>query len=350
MNDLKTTLARLPRIFLSFVLALMGVGIFLYFGFPLPWLLGAVFPLIIASKATSLPIVAPTELVHPSRGMLGVAIGASFTPALLQEIDVYLLSLLFMLPFLVIVLLVGRFYYHKIVGLDKGSAVFCAFPGGLLEMTILSESAGANVKSVILAHTTRVLLIIYLVPFLIQYFTTYDLSGNFVNPGGESPFDPLQAFIVVGSAVLGWYLVKKVGWSGASIVGPMTACAVIYLMGWVDYKLPGWLLNAAQMVLGMRVGMSLRDISFADIWRNVSYSIGFFILLMAVSLLTAYLVYLVTGLPLIATFLAYVPGGQAEMNVIAIVVGLHVPYIALHHVTRMFLVIAFAPTIKRWLS
>ncbi len=350
MIDFKADLAKLPGIFVSFVLALIGVGIFKFFGFPLPWLLGAIFPLIIASKLSGLPIVAPTKLVHPSRGMLGVAIGASFTPALLQEIDVYLLSLLFMLPFLVLVMLGGRFYYQKIVGLDKQSAVFCAFPGGLLEMTILSESAGANVKSIMLAHTTRVLLIIYTIPFLIQFFTTYDLSGNFVNPGGESPFDPLQALIVVGSAVLGWYLVKTIGWSGASIVGPMTACAVIYMMGWIDYKLPGLLLNAAQMVLGMRVGLSLKDVTLGDIWRNVSYSIGFFVLLMAISLVTAYLVYLVTGLPLIATFLAYVPGGQAEMNVIAIVVGLHVPYIALHHVTRMFLVIAFAPAIIRKLS
>lgn len=350
MIDPKATLVRLPGIILSFVLALLGVGIFQYFDFPLPWLLGAIFPLIIASKGTALPIVAPTKLVHPSRGMLGVAIGASFTPALLQEIDVYLLSLVFMLPFLVVVILMGRFYYNKVIGLDRESAVFCAFPGGLLEMTILSESAGANVKSVVLAHTTRVLLIIYTIPFLIQYFTTYDLSGNFVNPGGESAFDPLQASIIVGSAVFGWYLVKTIGWSGASIVGPMTACAVIYLMGWVDYKLPGWLLNAAQMVLGMRVGLSLKDITFGDIWRNVIYAIGFFILLMAASLLTAYVVYLVTELPLIAVFLAYVPGGQAEMNVIAIVVGLHVPYIALHHVTRMFLVIAFAPNIQRWLN
>ncbi len=350
MIDLKTILGRLPGIIIAFLLALTGVGIFQYFDFPLPWLLGAILPLVIASKGTRLPIVAPTKLVHPSRGMLGVAIGGSFTPALLQEIDVYLVSLLFMLPFLVLVLLAGRFYYHRVVGLDKESAVFCAFPGGLLEMTILSESAGANVKSVILAHTTRVLLIIYSIPFLIQFFTAYDLSGNFVNPGGELPFDPLQASIVVGSSVFGWYLVKTIGLSGASIVGPMTACALIYMNGWIDYKLPGWLLNAAQMVLGMRVGLSLKDITFGDIRRHVTYSIGFFVLLMAISLITAYLVYLVTGLPLIATFLAYVPGGQAEMNVIAIVVGLHVPYIALHHVTRMFLVIAFAPNIKRWLT
>ncbi len=334
----------------SIGVSLVGVYLFLIFDLPLPWLLGAILPLLFVSRLHRIQLAPARPLIHPARGLLGIAIGASFTPAIVDSLDLYLISLLFMLPFLVLVILFGKFYYQRIIGFDKDTSVFCALPGGLLEMTLICEAYGANMKQVVMTHTTRVLLIIYIIPFLIQFFTAYDLSGNFTFADQPATINWIDSLIIVATAFIGWWLAQRLGLSGASIVGPMTTCAILYMSGWVSYKLPGELINLAQLILGIRIGLSLEAISFRDIFKNFSYAVGFFLFLLVISLVFAFGIHVITDLPLIATFLAFVPGGQAEMNVVAIIIGIHLPYIALHHVTRMFLVIAFAPAIKRVLS
>jgi uncharacterized protein len=330
---------------LAFVFALPGVYLFLFFDLPLPWLLGAIFPLLIASRFERIKLISAKPLIHPARAILGIAIGASFTPKIIDSLDNYLISLMFMLPFLFIVVGLGKYYYQHIIGYDKATSTFCALPGGLLEMTLICESFGADMKRVLLTHATRVLLIIYGIPFLIQLTTDIDLSGHFVMPTNGNDFVLGEMLAVLVCAFAGWWLAYHFGISGASIIGPMTACAALYLTGWVTYKPPGELINLAQLILGIRLGLSFKGIARNEVMRNVIYASGLFIILLLVVLLTAYCVHLITDIPLIATFLAYIPGGQAEMNIIAIVIGVHIPYIALHHVTRMFLVIALAPAL-----
>ena len=42
-------------------------------------------------------------------------------------------------------------------------------------------------------------------------------------------------------------------------------------------------------------------------------------------------------------FLAFAPGGQAEMTVLAIIVGADLGFVVVHHLTRLVLVILGAP-------
>ena len=46
-------------------------------------------------------------------------------------------------------------------------------------------------------------------------------------------------------------------------------------------------------------------------------------------------------------FLAFAPGGQAEMTVLALVAGADLGFVIVHHVTRVLLVIAGAPIAAR---
>lgn len=343
----KFNLQTLQPVILAFAIALCGVGVFYYLGLPLPWLLGAILPLLIASRFKNLRLNPAKPLIHPARALLGIAIGGSFTPAILDSLDKYLLSLVFMIPFLFVVIVIGKTYYHRVAGFDKTTSIFCALPGGLLEMTLICEAYGANINRVILTHAARVLLIIYGIPFMIQLFTDIDLSGNFVMPGSDVEFVFTDMILVIAAAMTGWWLASRLKLSGASIVGPMIACGILYIGGWVEFKLPGEFINLAQLILGIRLGLSLKEVSPKEIGANFVYGAGLFVVLMILVMVTAYAVHSLTDIPLIATFLAFVPGGQAEMNIIAIVVGIHVPYIALHHVTRMFLVIAFAPMLVK---
>ena len=59
---------------------------------------------------------------------------------------------------------------------------------------------------------------------------------------------------------------------------------------------------------------------------------------------------LIVGLglaPALEAFLAFLPGGQAEMVVIAIIAGADLAYVVSHHLLRMILVILLGPVVGK---
>ncbi|KEP70478.1 hypothetical protein DL1_17630 [Thioclava dalianensis] len=49
----------------------------------------------------------------------------------------------------------------------------------------------------------------------------------------------------------------------------------------------------------------------------------------------------------VPAFLAFAPGGQAEMTVLAIVTGADLGFVITHHLTRILLVIVGAPVVAK---
>jgi uncharacterized membrane protein AbrB (regulator of aidB expression) len=51
--------------------------------------------------------------------------------------------------------------------------------------------------------------------------------------------------------------------------------------------------------------------------------------------------------PALETVLAFAPGGQAELTVLALIVGADMAFVVAHHVLRIFIVILGAPLFAR---
>ena len=334
---------------IAFLAGTIGALVFHGLHMPLPWMLGSLFGALVATNLPGLPILSPTRLASPVRMVLGTAIGGAFTPALLQEVPRYLLSLSLLLPFLVVVVWFGMLYFRKMAGFDSRTAFFCSLPGGLVELTLICESYGADLRRVALIQTTRVLLIVSTVPFAIHYWTQVDLSGRtrMAAPLTDLPLD--QSLMLIAIALIGWLSMRRTGLPGAEIVGPMLLSAVCYSLGWVSAKVPDELINGAQLILGTGIGCAFLNIRMREALRALGVTLGYFVILMTVAVFVAAGIHLLTGIPLVAAVLAFIPGGQAEMNVIGLIVGVAVPYIALHHIFRMLLVMTIAPPLSAWM-
>ncbi|MES9944539.1 MAG: AbrB family transcriptional regulator [Candidatus Thiodiazotropha sp.] len=324
----------------------IGGLIFFLLHFPLPWMLGSLAGALVAVSLPAVRIVRPAGLVDLSRAILGLAIGAAFTPALLREAHLYLLSLVLLPPLIAIGSWAAMYYFERFAGLDRRTAFFSSLPGGLVEMTIISEACGADVRRVMLIHTTRILLIVYSVPFAIHHLTHVDLSGRGQTTDTITLLPLDQALLLGAAALIGWWLMRRMRLPGASIIGPMICSAIIYATGLVTWRLPGVLINGAQWILGASIACALVNIDLREVVKAVVMTLGYFALLMILAGVGAITAHFVTGVPLVATVLAFIPGGQAEMNVIALTVGIAIPYIALHHVLRMFLVMTVAPLLS----
>ena len=92
---------------------------------------------------------------------------ASLTPALFQRLDEMALSVALIPPFVALIGLTGYPYFRRLWGFDPATSYFAAMPGGLQDMLLFGIEAGGNPRALSLIHTTRVLVIVSLMPFLV---------------------------------------------------------------------------------------------------------------------------------------------------------------------------------------
>ncbi len=335
---------------ISLSVGLCGAIVFSYLHTPLPWLLGSIVAIAIASRIPKLPLVSPKVFSPVARATLGITIGSAFHPEVLSYLGDFVSSLVLIVPYVILVSIAGIVYYWKWVGFDKMTAFFSAMPGGLLEMVMLAESMKANVYQVTLTQSARLLLIVFSLPFIIQYTTHIPLDGraSITQPLLQS--DPHDMVIIAVCAVVGWLGANKLKIPGGTMIGPMIVGAFIYGSGFVYARPPDEIIKAIQLILGTTVGFVFVGITYKEIVKVISLALGHFVLLALISAVFIIGVDYIIDVPFVSIVLAFSPGGQSEMNLIAIIVGANLPYVALHHILRMFLVMGVAPVLMRLFS
>ncbi len=324
--------------------ALLGAGLFLAAGWPLPLLLGPMMGCLIAALG-GLTLRDMGSFGTFMRSYLGVAIGSSVTPALLADLPTHGASLALVPLFVLVIGGIGYPFFRKVMGFDHATAFYSAMPGGLQDMLIFGEEAGGDVRAMSLVHATRVLVIVTAAPILMTVLYNADLT----RPPGLSyrdlPVGEMVTMLIAGP--VGWKLAERVGMFGASILGPLILTAGLSLSGLVTHRPPAELIWASQFFIGIAVGAKYSGITGRELRVDVGAGLAFSILLALVSLAVIEVVTLVSDAPFVDILLSFLPGGQAEMAMIAIVAGADVGFVVAHHLTRIFFVILVAPVVGR---
>ena len=330
--------------FLTFALGLAGGLCFLATGLPLPWLFGPLLACLIAALC-GVKLAAVKVLNESMRTILGVAAGATVTVSFLQTLA-GMAPTLALIPVMILCIgLIGVPYFQKVWGYDWATAYYSAMPGGLQDMLVFGEEAGGNVRVLSLIHATRVVVIVMALPIILKLAWDADLS----NPPGAPSTDlqPAQMVIMVACALIGWQLAKRMGMFGASILGPLLLTALASVTGLLTTRPPAEAIWVAQYFIGITVGVKYVGITSAEIRRDVTAGIGFCVILIALTLAFIGFVHLLDIAPPMETILALAPGGQAELVVLALVVGADMTFVVAHHLLRIFLVILGAPLFAR---
>ena len=329
----------------SFWVATLGVVIFNLVNLPLPFLMGPIFACLVAALA-GLPMGGIKQLNEAMRTILGVAVGATFTVTLLVSMAAMWPTLLMVPVMIAAIGLIGVPYFQKLWGFDFATSYYSAMPGGLQDMLVFGEEAGGDVRALSLIHATRVMVIVVALPFLLKWAWDADLS----NPPG-APASSLawsQMAIMVFCGIVGWKVAKRIGLFGASILGPLLLTAAFALAGVLEHRPPAEAIWAAQFFIGMSVGTKYAGISWYEIRRDVTAALGFCLILLILTFIFAETIHLFHLAPSMETILAFAPGGQAEMAVLALIVGADLAFVVAHHVLRIFLVILGAPLAARY--
>ncbi len=335
------------RVVNAFVTASIGVALFHLLSLPLPWLLGPIFACLIAALA-GVPMNSIRPLNESMRTILGVAVGATMTPAVIATFPGMWPTLILVPVMVAAIGFLGVPYFQRLCGYDFPTAYYATMPGGLQDMIVFGEEAGANVRALSLIHATRVLAVVVALPFLLKGIWDADLSNPPGAPAVTIPWYELG--IMVLCALVGWQGAKRFGLFGASILGPLILAAAVTLAGGLHYRPPAEAIWAAQFFIGMTIGAKYAGITMREVRRDLTAGLGFCLLLIILALIFVEAIYTLGLAPGMEALLAFTPGGQAELTVLALIVGADVAFVVAHHVLRMVIVILGAPVAARVFS
>lgn len=340
-------------VLIALALGVAGALLFLYLQLPLPWMLGPLTACLVAAMAKG-PIAKPNLFQMPARGVLGVAVGTAFTPALADRIPEMAVSLALVLPFIVLTIVLSVPYFQRVAKFNRATAFFAAVPGGLQDMVVMAEDAGANVRVVALVQSTRVLLLVFALPFWIEWSGGVEIGESGITKPALLDITPFDAITAIAIGVAGWLAASAMKLSGAALIGPMIASALFHVAGFGPVQVPNELINMAQLILGVHLGCLFKGTTFRELVTPVSHGMLFSMLLLVLTVCFTLAITATMDFDPTSVLLAFSPGGQSEVNLIAFVLGLDVAYVALHHLARVALVVIGAQIILKsrsnWLS
>ena len=332
-----------PRI-LTFGAGLAGAALFLLLGLPLPFLLGPMLGcLIVALSGARMQGAGQFGIFM--RTFLGVAVGASITPQVLGGLPAIAGSLAMVPLFIGLIALVGYPLLRFAFGFDHPTAWYAAMPGGLQDMLVFGEEAGGDVRALSLIHATRILVIVTVAPLIMTLYWQVDLSQPPGAPMSSLPWWQIALMVVAG--LVGWKGGERIGLFGASILGPMILTIALSLSGIIQSRPPAEIIQAAQFFIGIAVGAKYAGITARELRVDVTAGLVYAVILAIISLIFLEAIHLMHLAPALDAFLAFLPGGQAEMVIIAIIAGADLAYVVSHHILRILIVILLAPIVAR---
>ena len=325
--------------------ALCGYGAF-KLGVPLPWMIGSM--LFAAFCALGLKAPQPPRFTRATGQVaVGGGVGLYLSPEALARIVESLPPMMLSWILIVLVSLIISLVQVRLTGTSMSTVFFATVPGGPADMANLAERHGGDSGQVALAQAMRIVAIVMLFPPLLllggyQFEAAAPVAG--VMPGQGLVLS--LAVMTIGGVIAAWLRILN-----PFFLGPMILAGVLTVSGVEMSRLPDALIAAAQVLLGVSVGMMFRRRLFRSFAITGTIVVSTIVLLV-VSLGIAYLLHVLFGLHLATMALANAPGSVTEMALTAKAMHLDVSLVAAFHLARIFFILLLVPYLfdgmRRW--
>ncbi len=341
------------RVLGTLLLALAAAGLCLALHTPLPWMIGPILAVSLASVA-GLPTASWAPLRNGGQWTIGAALGLYFTPEVTALVAGLWWAILLAIGWALALgtgfgLWLDRLHARHMPQLAgparRATTYFAGAIGGASEMTLLSERAGARTDLVAAAHSLRLVIVTVSIPFALQWSGLHGLDA--VPPALRDVRWPGLAALGGATAVGAWVMLR-LGRANPWFLGPLLVAAGISMNGVVLSAVPQGLSNAAQLVIAVSLGVrfSREFVHTAPRWL-ASVAVGTVAMIGACALFATALAWL-TGLRWPTLLLGTSPGGIAEMSITAKVLQLGVPVVTAFQVCRLVAVLLLtAPLFDR---
>ena len=352
-------LPSLLRTGLTLLGALLAAELCVWLQTPIPWMLGPLVVTAFASMA-GLPTRSSGCLRNLGQWVIGAALGLYFTP----QVGALVLTLWWAIALGIVWALglgwgfglwlqrrhlaeLGHLGAHHL----RATSYFAGAIGGASEMTLLAERVGARTDLVAAAHSLRLVMVVISVPFAMQWAQSH--WGLQVDPSLRSVSREAQwpgLLWLAGASLAGAMLMVWLRRANPWFMGSLCATMVLSLSGIFWSAIPTPLSNAAQLFIGVSLGVRFQRefLHTAPRWlASVAMGTAFMLL---VSGLFGWTMAEMVGQHPATLILGTSPGGIAEMAITAKVLQLGVPVVTAFQVCRLVAVLVVVAPMFDWLE
>ena len=332
MPKLPAPAAILPYLINALAAALGGAG-FWWLHVPLAWMLGAM------AATGALAWFEGAAVPRPTRPaallLLGLGLGQTFTPPVIVAVGLALPWIVLAAVLSVAAGAILARLFARLAGTDAETGYYASVPGGVVVMAILAQRAGVAVAPVTLAQTIRVMVVVVMVPPLVTWLASRGAASVFIVERPEVHLAGL-ALLVAGGIVVG-LAVARSGFANPWMLGPCGMVILLSAFGVLPSGVPSWMIDAAQVGMGMTLGQRLNRRFLLSSRRLALASLFTTVLLVAIMAVLAIGLASIAGLPTGAAILGMAPGGMPEMTITAKALNLGVPLVLGFHLVRTLL-------------
>lgn len=332
----------------TLLIATVGGTVFTLIGFPAGLISGSLLS-VAAAGLIGRPVMVPGPLTLVISVLVGISIGAVATPETLQGFAAFPISIAVLLVATLVMTVATTSYLHLVHGWPWQSALFGASPGALAQVMILAHEYRADLRAIAIVQVMRVVILTIGIPAGLAWFGL-TATGAFL-PKSSTGIPPLwELSVLVGVSTAAAIGLRWINFPGGLLFGAMLASAVLHGTGFIEAVLPWWVAAAAVIGIGAVTGSRFANTDPMTLLRYLGAALGSFAV--AIAICSAFVVALTAFVPLrIAdVVVAFAPGAQDTMMVLALALHLDPIFIGVHHLARYLLVSLSVPILGKWMG
>lgn len=324
---------------LTIAVAVLGAVLFAALSFPAPYLTGPATMITLAGLA-GMKIQSPPLLMrHAVFVILGLTIGQGVTPEVLDAMRTWPVTLTALAASILAIILLTRAALVRYWSMDPTTAFLSSSPGHLSYVLGLTEGVKADLKTVSIVQSIRVLALTLLVPAAIAL--TGQLPERPAVGPEETALVPLVLMILCAALV--GYLLHRLKLPAAYLIGGMLVSVGLHVTGIVEGVMSYWLAAAAFVSLGALIGSRFSGVTLKELRHAFSAGVAVTVLGVVLAGIFAVIAAEITGMDVVAVLIAFAPGGLETMAAMSVILGIDPTFVASHHVARLLILTVIVP-------
>jgi membrane AbrB-like protein len=320
-----------------------------WIGFPAGLVTGSLLGVAIAALAGR-PVLLPTPLSRVIYVLVGISLGAVVTPETLKGLATFPLSVALLLLSTLCMMAATTLYLRFVHGWDALSALLGASPGALAQVMVLSAQYKADLRAIAIVQTMRVVALTIGIPTGLSLFGLTAEGGIMARLGGAGPASLTELAILIGVSTATAFAVFKLRFPGGLLFGAMLGSGILHGGGFIAAALPWWAAGAAVIGVGAATGSRFANTAPRTLLRFLAAALGSFAVATATAALFVVLLTAQLSVRVADAVVAFAPGAQDTMMVLALALHLDPVFVGALHLSRFMLVSLLVPFLAQWLQ
>ncbi len=310
-------------------------------------MIGAMLAAIVVATADG-SIRMPTRPVIAVQGVVGFMIASTIPPTILSDLARDWPLLLIGLVGVVLGATGIGIALMRWGSLPGATGAWGMAPGASTPMILMAEENGADARLVAVMHKVRTLIVVALAAIVASLSAPHvAASGAVVNAGWFPPVAWGWLLVTLALAVSAAFFANWLRVFTGPMLVTLALAVILQGLGWIKIELPPWLLAVAYAIVGWTVGLGFTRPIVWYALRSLPLIVASSVALIVFCAALGAVMVVVGGIDPLTAYLATSPGGADSIAIIAASTTVDMRFVMAMQITRLVVVMLFAPALSR---